>query len=283
MTREGRILIGIDGGGTGCRAALLRGDDTRVEAEAGRANLSTDFTGAVRSVQEAVAATAARAGLDTAALEHAAFHIGLAGMRPALRDRLAAALPWRHVSLASDRDGMVHGALGGQEGIVAAIGTGSTFGALRGGAVTGLGGHGHHLGDQASGAWLVRRALTEALLAHDGLRPATGLTDTLLAGQGGADGIVSLSMQARGADYAALAGRVTEAAKAGDAVAVAIMEEGAAYIRAAVQRLSAGADLPLVFTGGLGPAWAEWTGLPATPPRGTALDGALALAARLAA
>ena len=60
------------------------------------------------------------------------------------------------------------GALGDDDGITAAIGTGSVFGAQRAGAVRMIGGWGFQLGDHGSGAVMGRSLCARALLAHDG-------------------------------------------------------------------------------------------------------------------
>jgi glucosamine kinase len=57
---------------------------------------------------------------------------------------------------------------------VAAIGTGSFIGRQQAGRIDGVGGWGFYLGDQAAGAWLMRRCLEETLLAADALRPVSG-------------------------------------------------------------------------------------------------------------
>ena len=62
------------------------------------------------------------------------------------------------------------------------------------------------------------------------------------------------------------------------------MKDGARYIQRAVKVLGQPIGVPLVLTGGVGPAYAEW--LPMTlrrtlrVPQGSALDGALSLARR---
>ena len=120
------------------------------------------------------------------------------------------------------------------------------------------------------------------MLAHDGLRPETGLTRAMLAQHGGDPGaIVQFAGSAAPADYARLAREVVGAADAGDPLGRDLMNEGAAYIRAALSRLGWAAPEPLVLMGGLGPAYARWMGVEVRPPRGTALDGALILAGRI--
>jgi glucosamine kinase len=274
------ILIGIDGGGTSCRAALVcRG--VRHDISLGPANVSTAFDAAIATIHQAVDQLGVRANLLPRDLADAPAHLGLAGvMSEAIAARVAAALPLCRIAVTDDRPTTIAGALGSSDGHVAAIGTGSFIGRQAGGKIDGIGGWGFYLGDQAAGAWLMRRCLEETLLSVDGLRPDTGLTRAMLAEHGGDPGrIVLFSISAKPADYARLARRVVEAAEAGDALGRALLDEGTAYVGAALAELGWRKGGPVVFSGGLGPAYARHLGVPLTEPKGTALDGALALAA----
>jgi glucosamine kinase len=275
------LQIGVDGGGTSCRVAILhRGQ--RWDVQTGPANVSTDFDGAIASIRAGLAKALGQAGLTPGTLADASAHLGLAGvMSAAIAARVRAALPLPRATVTDDRPTSIVGALGNDDGTVAAIGTGSFVGRQKDGQIAGLGGWGFFIGDQAAGAWLLRRCLEETMLAHDGLRPETDLTRAMLAEHGGDPGsIVLFAGNAAPADYARLAGEVVKAADAGDPLGRTLMDEGTAYIRAALARLGWAAPEPLVLMGGLGPAYARWMGLDLVQPRGTALDGALTLAGR---
>lgn len=276
------LLVGVDGGGTSCRAAL-RGQGQRFEVKLGSANVSTDFDGATETIRTALAELAAKAGLEMADIARAYAHVGLAGvMSPAIGARVAEALPIQKVVVTDDRPTTIAGALGDVDGAVAAIGTGSFIGRQAHGEISGLGGWGFYIGDQAAGAWLMRRSFEELMLAVDGLRPMTAFAQMLLDEHGGDPGaVVQFSLSAKPVDYARLARRLVEAAEAGDPLAEQLMSEGAAYIRRGLDRLGWSETEPLCLTGGLGPAYAKWLSLETVPPRGTALDGALVLAGRL--
>jgi glucosamine kinase len=275
-------LIGIDGGGSSCRVAVLVGD-TRHEVMQGPANVSTDFEGAMTTVRMALAEAGAAAGLNMKALSQGTAYVGLAGVvSPAIARRVANLLPMRCIAVTDDRPTTIAGALGESDGAVAAIGTGSFVGRQVDGRIAGVGGWGFHIGDQASGAWLVRRALEDLMLAVDGLAPMTALGRTLLAEHDGdTAAIVEFSLRAKPVEYSQLAVGLVAAAETGDPLAARLMREGADYIRRALERLGWDPSEPLCLTGGLGPAYARWLGLGSVPPRGSALDGALTLARRL--
>lgn len=285
MRTNDSLLIGVDGGGTSCRVALrVPGADGRHEIVLGPANASTGFEAAVATIADAIGAVAGKAGLSLRDLEEASAHFGLAGvMNAEISANVANRFTFRRLSVTDDRPTTIAGALGEQDGTVAAIGTGSFVGRQVSGKVRGIGGWGFFIGDQASGAWLLRRCFEEVMLSVDGLTSATDLTRSILAAHNDDPGhIVQFSLTARPADYGTLAREVVTAADRGDPLGLKLMEEGAAYIRAAMEALGWRAGEALCLVGGLGPAYGRWLDLPTIAPKGTALDGALALAARAA-
>jgi glucosamine kinase len=283
MVETGRIILGVDGGGSSCRAALVAAG-RRHEVTLGPANVSTDFDRAVATIREAILALAAKAGVAAGVIHAAVAHLGLAGVTgPAIAGRVAAALPLGDAAVTDDRPTTVAGALGAGRGAVAAIGTGSFLGRQAEGGLSGIGGWGFHIGDQASGAWLGRRCLEEVMLSLDGIAAATALTQRILARfANDPAAIVAFSMSARPADYAGLAPDVVDAAGADDPLGRQLMAEGAAYILKGLAALGWSPGETLCLTGGLGSAYAVWIGHPVLPAQGSALDGALALAARRA-
>lgn len=279
-----RALIGVDGGGSGCRVALrLPGGPTH-RAQGGPANVSTDEDAAIRNVRAAVEAAAARAGLPAAGIACARAHLGLAGvLDDAAAARVAAAMPMLACTVSDDREVQVRGALGGRDGFLVAVGTGTIVARSEGGRVRGVGGWGFALSDRGSGADLGREALRAALLAADGIAAPSPMTADLLGELGGPNGIVRFADGAGAAEYAALAPRVIAAAGAGDAHAAAILAAGAAHLDAALVALGFAAGDLLCLAGGVGPSYrsrlAAARAAELAPPAGTALDGALALAA----
>ncbi len=275
------LFLGIDGGGTGCRAAIadLEGH-VLGRGQAGPANIWTDPEGALASVLSAAAAAAEQASAKPAQLRAV---LGLAGANMAgTGARLAERLPFAAVRVETDALVALKGALGGADGIAATLGTGSVFGVQRGGVARILGGWGFLLGDQGGGARIGRAVFEAALLAHDGLIEATPLLRSLLAEMGGAAAIVAFGQRAAPADFAREVPRVLSAEAAGDPAARAIMLDAAASVASAIDRLQADGPVPVCFLGGLGPEFgarlaSRYPGM-IRPPKGTGLDGALAMA-----
>jgi glucosamine kinase len=280
------LFLGIDGGGTGCRAAVADASGRVLgQGVAGPANLTSDPQGARANVLTATRAALAEAcGAPAIEVELARLiaGLGLAGANTAGNDALSRLdLPFARARLETDAVTAVKGALWGGDGVVAAIGTGSVFASQRDGVIRQVGGWGLVLGDEGSGAALGRALLARALRAVDGFVPMTPLLTQVVTDHGDPAGIVGFARTARPVDFAALAPQVLSSS---DPAAVAIMSDALAEVTAAVNHLQADGAVPVVFIGGLGPTYARaladrWDLREAL---GTALDGALILARELA-
>jgi glucosamine kinase len=276
------LYLGIDGGGTGCRAAVARADGVVLgQGAAASANVFTDPEGARRNVVAAAEAALAAAGGGR--LGDLVAVLGLAGANvPERAERLAVGLPFARARVVSDALISARGALGAADGVTAALGTGSVFAAQRGGTVRVLGGWGFLLGDHGSGARLGRSLLEAALSAHDGLAAQTPLLAAVVAEAGGPEALVAWAQGARPVDFARYAPRLIAAEAEGDPAAGAILAAATAEVAAAIDHLLAPGPVAVCFLGGLGPVYAARLGprygALVRAARGTALDGALALA-----
>jgi glucosamine kinase len=273
------LFLGVDGGGTGCRAAVAD-EAGRVlgQGTAGPANIATDPDRARESIVASASSALLAAGLSGDRLRELRAGLGLAGANSGgAVERLRERLPFASARIETDAVAAVKGALGPGDGIVAALGTGSVFGVQRGGAVRQIGGWGFVLGDEGSGAWIGRALCAQVLRAVDGFRPMSPLLQALLDGHGGPLGLTAFSLAARPADFAAFAPRLIGS---DEPVARDILDRATADVAEAVDLLQSGQALPVVFLGGLGPTYSarlasRW---PIAPAQGTALDGALWLA-----
>ncbi|MGX9354567.1 BadF/BadG/BcrA/BcrD ATPase family protein [Roseobacteraceae bacterium S113] len=278
-------FIGIDGGGTGCRLALVR-EAQRFETEGGPCNVSTDLAGALREVSAGLDRLAAQSGLDRGAVRALPACLGLAGVVAGdPRKDICDALRLTSAYVVDDRAIALRGALGAADGAMVGLGTGSFFALQRDGRIRLAGGWGLRLGDEASGAWLGREALTRTLQAVDDLEPHSPLTEALLARLGNAAGLVAFSLKAKPQDYAALAPEIVVAADAGDIAARDLIRRGRSHIMQTLETLGWEAPMPLCLTGGLSESYARYLPSPVqsalTSPAATALDGALMIAETL--
>ncbi|WP_336407797.1 N-acetylglucosamine kinase [Gallaecimonas kandeliae] len=255
-----KLYLGIDGGGSKCRALLYSpAGGILGEGLAGPANPVQGLERAQEAVLASASSALASAGLSQNLLGHLIVGAGLAGIN-APRTH-SAMLAWAHpfaaFFLTTDLHIACLGAHQGEEGAVIITGTGSSGFAQDGDEQQFLGGHGFPLGDKASGAWLGLAAVQATLLALDGLGPDTSLVERVLESTGTQDA-TALMDQFSGqpsAVFARLAGLVFAEAKAGDALAGGLINEGAAYLDALAQKLSPAGRLRLSMIGGLAPLW----------------------------
>ena len=278
------LYLGIDGGGTGCRAVVADAVGAVLgRGQAGPANIASDPTRARSNILEATHQALSEAvgpHAIGAELRRLRAGLGLAGANAAgAAGRLRLDLPFAQAQIETDDVTAAMGALAGADGVVAAIGTGSVFAAIRGGQLRQIGGWGFTLGDEGSAAVLGRSILSHALRAQDGFAELTPLLAEMLKDHGGPSGIVAFAQSARPADFAALAPRVTAS---DDPAAHLLMLSATQSVANAITLLRDGDALPVVFTGGLGPVYrarlAQTEGWVIKDAAGTALDGALMLA-----
>lgn len=278
-------LIGIDGGGTSCRIAILR-HGKRSEIKVGRANVSTDRHAALKTIIDGLSEAASAAEIPQEELRHCHAYLGLAGVvSDTLADFIASNLPFHTVQVHDDRPSAVAGALGHINGTVAGIGTGSFMARQTDDHQHLIGGWGLILGDDASGGWLGRALLSRVLLAVDGLLPPSHFSRKILEELGGTAGVVDFSLSAAPRDFATFAPRIVSAAAQGDMLAVGLMTDGAGYIERGAAALGRTAGEPLCLIGGLAPNYAPYLSpehaASLREPEGSSLDGTLQLAERI--
>lgn len=290
MQTKPPFVIGCDGGGTGCRLVIADGQGrVLAQGSGGPANVTSDFGQAVASLHEALGKACNHLGVTPADVLHGVAHFGLAGVQsPQDAARVAAAFPFAQITVTEDRLIAVAGALGMADGVLIGLGTGTIIAAQRNGQSRRIGGWGLQLSDDASGAWLGRLLLQRVLLAQDGMEPFTPLTEACFAGLGrDPRNLVAFAATARPADYAGFAPEIIAAAAAGDAVGLALMQQGAAYLTRALEVLGFVPSEALCLTGGVGPHYAPYLPPPVrsavVAPKGQAVDGALTLALEMAA
>lgn len=288
MTSPAPFLIAVDGGGTGCRVAV--GTATKGvlgEGKGGPANINNSFEGTIGSIIDAVGHALAQAGLEDADLALSTAHVGIAGAdTAAIRDRAVAALPFGKCTVTGDRDTSVVGVLGAQDGFVIALGTGTIIARQQGGVISTVNGWGFNTSDHGSGAWLGHRLITRVLLSEDGMETVTPLCTEISAQLSGLSGLVAFSQSAKPAEYARFARGIFSAAKDGDALALDLLREGAAFLERGLVALGFEDGDMLSLSGGVGPHYQPYLSERFTrnvvPAKGSALDGAFLLA-RLAA
>jgi len=284
------VLLGIDGGGTRCRARLCAASGARLaDAVAGPANIRLGFKTAMIAVMSATEECLDQAGLPKRDLSRITACLALAGASEPTQLALAKRhkYPFAHTILVTDAQAACVGAHAGEDGGVIVVGTGTIgWGELKGRQHR-VGGWGLPISDEGSGAWIGCEALRLVLWAHDGRVPWTGLLDDLFNHfRRDPHAIVRWTTRASPRDYGSFAPLVVGHASKQDAAAIELMQRAAGHIDALAARLLSAGVRPLALVGGLADAMAPWvssdTRKQLIQPAGDALDGAIRLA-RMAA
>ncbi|KQS81404.1 N-acetylglucosamine kinase [Rhizobium sp. Leaf384] len=281
----GLYRVGIDGGGTRCRAAVADADGRLLgRGISGAANILTDPETALVHIRQATEAAFKEAGLPLSDISSAYAVLGLAGNNVAdAVSFIAARLPFAKADIVSDVVIALQGALGDRDGAVASLGTGTVYCMRQAGTISMLGGHGFKVGDLGSGARLGQGLLQEVLLAHDGIQPSSPLTEAVLAEFGHSpEAIIAFAHGARPADYGRYAPSIFSAAAAHDPVAIDLIRAAAYRIDQTLDAIIARGVTTLCLVGGLAPLYRPWLAERGdnvfAEPLADALTGAVALA-----
>jgi glucosamine kinase len=282
----GTLLVGVDGGGTRCRARLCAASGIRLaDAVTGPANIRLGFKPAMIAVMSAIEQCLDQAGLSKRDLDRISACLALAGASEPTQLALARRqrYPFAQTILITDAQAACVGAHRGGAGGVIIVGTGTIGWGERNGRQFRVGGWGLPVSDEGSGAWLGCEALRRVLWAHDGRIPWTGLLDELFNHfRREPHAIVRWTTRASTRDYGSFAPLVVSHASTQDAAAIELMRHAASHIDALAARLLSADLRPLALVGGLADTMARWvspdTRVHLIQPAGDALDGAIALA-----
>jgi glucosamine kinase len=258
------IVVGVDGGGT----------KTHVIVADGRGKELASLVGAASAVKPGEALHSAevigalvRDALTMAEIEDRprAVVVGVAGVgrekeRKALQRALEGESLSEDVQVMPDAQVALEDAFGDGPGILLISGTGSVaFGRGPTGTFVRCGGWGPMIGDEGSGAWIGRRALSVVTASHDGREPDTRLVGALLTALelDEVDGLVAWAAEATPADLAKLAAPVLTLAAERDLRANSICtiaaEELVIHVRTLARQLFVDerAAVPVALAGGM--------------------------------
>lgn len=281
-----QMLLGIDGGGSTCRARLADASGKILsEAQGGAANLRLGVAHVIQVIQDTTQKALQHAGLNHIPLNQLQAGIGLAGY--VLKSDTQAALPIKQLfascTLSNDAYIACLGAHQGQAGGIIIAGTGTCAQIICPAASRTFGGWGFALGDQGSGAILGRNAVRLSLQALEGLTQGSALTEQVNDYfEHNAERYLEWSLNAKPADYAIFARLVIEQADQGDPLALHLLDEALASILLMFKTLKQYNTGRISLMGGLARSYRRY--LPQhiqqelKAVQGDALDGALLLA-----
>jgi glucosamine kinase len=307
-----QLFLGVDGGGTKCRMRLAD-ENLKTLSEVitqSPANLQLrDGDVAYETVLGAIPQVFDKAGLDLsqAASTHACFGMAGARLKSARLDFEHRKFPFARLKVFDDVDIARSGALGGEDGAVLIIGTGSAGLGLVKGQRLQIGGWGFLVGDAMSGAILGRKLLRKSILAHEGIEPGSPLTKAVMARfENDVGKIMTWSFEnpdvladiktpppgssvsspgcthARPTDYGQFVPLLLDYYEQGDSIAASLMEFELKSIERHVSWFTKRGVKSLAIVGGLGqrllPMLRQRHGEIITEPKSGPLHGALILA-----
>lgn len=282
------LFLGIDAGGTSCRARLTDADGVILATAAGgpaNTNLGVDVVHATLMTLSMDAVQAA--GLSDADIATINCGMGIAGInRMGMKAKLQARdYPFASVQLTSDSVIANVGAHMGGDGAILIIGTGSVGLVKRGEDSFSIGGYGFPISDEGSGAALGLSAIRHALRALDGRTRPSPLSQAVTQQFDHAiPRVIAWMDDATPGDYASFAPLVMDYAENGDDLALSIVRDAALHIERFIDTIFARGATRCVMMGGLSERIKPWlrarTVDRLSSPLGDALDGALIYAGR---
>ena len=286
LSMRDMFFLGIDGGGTNCRARLQDEAGRQLgEGVGGPSNARLDPALVMNSILTASRMAARAAGIGEAALERTHVGLGLAGanLGTACEKLLRQPNPFASIAIETDAYASWLGAHQGADGAILILGTGSAGLAVVGGRQFHVSGWGAEVGDESSGQLIGREAIRRSLWAYDGRAVMTPLAAAILAHfHDSGEEIIAFATDAIPKDYGDFAPLVLEHAERRDPLALALVGEAAAAAARMITRLLDVGAPSVCLIGGLAEPLSAWLPPPLkrylAAPRGDALDGAILMA-----
>jgi len=256
LTNSTDIFLGIDGGGTKCKARLEDAQGNLLaEATSGPANAAQHLMGSVAAVLEASEKAIANANIKGLTLNRIHAGIGLAGINiPQVKQTfLKQSLPFASWHITTDLHIACLGAHLGQDGAIVIVGTGSSGIAIHNDQQLEVGGHGFVVGDKGSGAWFGKMAVSHCLETLDGITPNNILCEHVLSllNCDNPYDLVSLTLEAKPAFYASIAPLILQLAASQQEDALLLVNQAATYINKLCHRLLIGNLNRISLIGGI--------------------------------
>ncbi len=284
----GIYFVGIDGGGTSCRARIKDTQGNFLgEAKTGSANIMLGAEIAMASIIDSVRLAAEQGGLSEQ--DFASMHLGLAlagaEHKASWRAFMSLSHPFASMTLNTDAYGACLGAHNGKDGAIMIAGTGSCGIYLKGLEQHVVGGREFPISDQGSGAVMGLRLIQQVLLAEDGIREKTPLAQHVMAHfENDVDNIVAWSKQALPRDYGQFSPEIFQHAQQGDALAIEMLEQTAADIEMFLVALNKRGATRICLMGSIAERILPWLSPLIQPwivePQFDAIEGAIMFAGK---
>lgn len=254
------VVLGIDGGGTNTRAALLADGKLIASGQSGSIKrLRVGAQVAEANLRALLKDLWSKSGIKS--VDAACCGVASATM-PGIPEWITAVfddLGVRRSEVVGDEVIALDAAFHGGPGILQIAGTGTnTIGRAADGSRESAGGWSSRLGDEGSGYWIGVHSLRRALHAYDRDEPQAVLNRVgEIWGTPTIDELINVGDATPGPDFAALAPAINELAEAGDPVALGVLKQAAADLTAFVllvrsklkRKHNIAGEVPVAWTG----------------------------------
>lgn len=260
------LIVGVDGGGTKTKVIVADMQGNELATTTGPGSAVRPPGGAPHSAEviaETLREALAACGRSDETPSVLCAGLSGAGREPerlAVREALMRLQVADQVIVEPDASIALEDAFGDGPGILLVSGTGSScFGRSPTGVFARCGGWGPNVGDEGSGAWIGRKALSIVSASADGREPDTALLAAVLTALEleNSDGLIAWAAHATPAMLARLASTVITVAALGDQRANSLLamaaEELVTHVRALSRQLflDERATIPVALAGGL--------------------------------
>ena len=282
-----QYLFGVDGGGSGCRVVLTsKQGETLSKAKGGPANIETSFNTTRENIIDTCKRAFKNAQISENNFNNSSAILGLAGSNLGnYAAQLSNKLPFAKNKILNDGEITLEGAIGPVDGCIGALGTGSVFVGRKNSITKLIGGWGFNLGDDGSGAKLGKELMKLSIRCHDGLSEHTDLTiEFLKKFKNNIKSIVETAKSFKPKDYAKFAPEIFTAMDNKDSNAKKIIESEVILIEQSLIASGFSEQNAFCLIGGLGKLFLPFLSdkfiNTCKPPKGNALQGAIAIAKR---
>lgn len=280
--------VGIDGGGTSCRARIRDEQGNFIgEAKSDSANIMLGAEIAMESILDSITQAAQQGGLSEK--QFAQMHVGLAlagaEHKSSWQKFMALSHPFASIVLNTDAYGACVGAHNGDDGAIMIAGTGSCGIYLQGSEQHVVGGREFPISDQGGGAVMGLRLIQQVLLAEDGIGEKTPLAEHVMAHfDNDVDQIVAWSKTALPRDYGQFSPAIFKHAEQGDSLAIIMLKQTAADVEMFLVALNRKGATRICLMGSIAERIKAWLSPPVqswvVTPQFDAIEGALMFAGK---
>ncbi len=281
-------LVGIDGGGTSCRARIKNAQGkTLGEGKSGSANIMLGVHLAMDSIINAVTEACHQGRLSESDFSNMHVGMALAGAEQESfwQDFMNLPHPFASIVLNTDAYGACLGAHSGQNGAIMIAGTGSCGILLKDGKQHVVGGREFPISDQGGGAMMGLHLIQQVLLSEDGITKKTALSQHVMMNfENKIDNIVAWSKTAKPRDYGQFSPTVFEYALQGDELGITILKQTASDIEMYLVALNKKGAQRIALMGSIGERIVRWLSPPIqnwiVNPKHDAIEGGIMMASK---